>query len=87
MLLAELLLELHTPFVGIISGSIEMPFSDYLRVIQGLSLMHCRWACQRPIGLAQNAIVCGHLHHPDLCNTKCVIRTYRGMVPAYPCFR
>ena len=59
----------NTP--GSLSASLQhlTPLSDSPRVIQGMSLMHCRWACQWPIGLAQKTTVCGYPLPVPICVT------------------
>ena len=55
--------------------------SDSPRVIQGMSVRHCRWACQWPIGLAQRATVCGYLSCNPICVAACV---YIRRHPVWP---
>ena len=56
-----------------------MPVSESPRIIQGMSVRHCRWACQWPIGLAQRATVRGYQCQHSICVTACVyIRRHQG---------
>ena len=58
-----------------------MPVSESPRIIQGMSVRHCRWACQWPIGLAQRATVCGYLSCNPICVAACV---YIRRHPVWP---